>query len=340
MTASKPPSYVARSPVDLIALVPVVLGFHPDDSVVLLTFGAPGASFHARVDLPVSPDEQQEVADALGRALAANRLERAALVLYTGDEQVCASMARRVLARLAWLGCEVVEVLRVDDGCWYRLPEDGSPGTPYDLQTHPFTARHVFEGRVVHGDRAELADTLVGTDEEDAVAVALAATRYADHVLATHEEPGVLGTEARWLRRCVRRQVRSTAALGAHDAGRVLVLASLQATRDVAWAEITRPRAAAHVELWRELVRRAPRELVPGPAALLAFAAWQAGHGALAWCAVDRALEVDPDCTLAHLVAQLLTSAVPPDLWEPPGDEDLPVLRPGPAPGRDGDRAS
>ncbi len=278
MTSTKPPTYVARSPVDLIALVPVVLGFHPDDSVVLMTFGRPGASFHARVDLPVSAGEQREVADALGRAVAANRLGQAALVLYSDDEQVCASMAGLVLTRLGRLGCEVLDVLRVDDGRWFPLPEDGSPGTPYDLQTHPFTARHVFEGRVVHGDRAELADTLVGTDEGDAVAVALAATRFADHVLVVHDEPGMLQTEARWLRRWVRRRVRSAAPLDAHDAGRALVLASLQATRDVAWAEISRPRATAHVELWRELVRRAPRDLVPGPAALLAFAAWQAGR--------------------------------------------------------------
>ncbi|MDB4929558.1 MAG: hypothetical protein JWM10_2042, partial [Myxococcaceae bacterium] len=37
--AGGPGSFVARSGSDLVALVPVVLGFHPQDSVVLLTFG-------------------------------------------------------------------------------------------------------------------------------------------------------------------------------------------------------------------------------------------------------------------------------------------------------------
>ena len=69
------------------------------------------------------------------------------------------------------------------------------------------------------------------------------------------------------------------------------------------------------MELWRELVRRAPRDLIPGAAALLAFAAWRAGDGALAWCAIDRALEVDPDQPLAHQVAAVLVDAVPPDAW-------------------------
>ncbi|MFC6344376.1 DUF4192 family protein, partial [Nocardioides hankookensis] len=46
------------------------------------------------------------------------------------------------------------------------------------------------------------------------------------------------------------------------------------------------------------------------------FAAWQAGQGALAWCAVDRCVDVDPGYSLAGLVAELLTRAVPPDTWE------------------------
>jgi hypothetical protein len=54
----RPSTFVARSPTDLVAIVPVVLGFHPRDSVVLLTFGTPGAAFHARVDLPLGMAEQ------------------------------------------------------------------------------------------------------------------------------------------------------------------------------------------------------------------------------------------------------------------------------------------
>ena len=46
----------ARGPEDLLAAVPVVLGFHPQDSLVMLTFGAV-RSFHARVDLPPSADD-------------------------------------------------------------------------------------------------------------------------------------------------------------------------------------------------------------------------------------------------------------------------------------------
>lgn len=316
-------SYVARSATDLVAIVPVVLGFHPRDSVVVLTFGGPGEAFHARVDLPLEVGAQEEVADVLVGAVSANRADRAAVLLYTDDVEVAHSQATLLLGRLLDRQVEVIDVLRVDDGRWHHVPEDGSPGTAYDLDGHRFTAQGVFDGHVVHRDRAELADTLVGTDEDDAVEVALAATRFAD-LVARSGEPGLLRNEARWLQQCVRS--RATRPLAAVDAGRLLVLASIIATRDVAWAEITRESSRDHVELWRGLVRRAPRHLLPGASSLLAFAAWQHGEGALAWCAIDRCLQVDPDYSMAHCVAQLLTGAVPPTVWEQIREEDLPVF--------------
>jgi hypothetical protein len=327
MSSTSASTFIARSATDLVAVVPVVLGFHPRDSVVVLTFGGPGRgrgnAFHARVDLPLAMGEQEEVADLLMGAVAANRVDRVAVLLYTDDVEVAHSQATLLLGRLLAHGVEVIEVLRVDEGCWHVVPEDGSPGTAYDLDGHPFTAQGVYDGQVVHRDRAALADSLVGTDDEDAVEVALAATRFAD-LVASSSEPGLLRTEARWLQGFIRSHLDDPVA--AVDAGRLLVLASIVATRDVAWAEITRESSGQHVELWRALVRRAPRDLLPGACSLLAFAAWQHGDGALAWCAVDRCLEVDPDYSMAHCVAQILTGAVPPSVWEPIPEQDLPVF--------------
>ncbi|MET0999407.1 MAG: DUF4192 domain-containing protein [Marmoricola sp.] len=335
-------TFVARTPTDLIAVVPAVLGFHPQDSVVLLTFGPPGGGFHARVDLPVESAHQEAVADVLVDAVVSNGVRRAAMLLYTDDVELALGQARLLVDRLVDLGVDLLDVLRVDDGCWHRVPEDGSPGTAYELETHPFTAQRVFEGHVVHRDREELADSLVGTDEDDAVAVALAATRYADLVATSQEaaDPvhGFLRTEARWLQRRIRAHLDDpsgrSSSPDASEAGRLLVLASLVPTRDVAWAEITRETSEPHVELWRGLVRRSPRDLLPGVSSLLAFAAWQHGDGALAWCAIDRCLEVDPDYSMAHCVAELLTRAVPPTVWEQIGEDELAVFR-GPAPHHD-----
>ena len=88
------------------------------------------------------------------------------------------------------------------------------------------------------------------------------------------------------------------------------------AVRDVAWTSVPRSAARDHVRFWEALVRRAPDDLVAHAAAVLGRCAWVAGAGALAGCAVDPAREVDPVHSLAALVADLLTSAVPPVDWE------------------------
>jgi len=89
--------------------------------------------------------------------------------------------------------------------------------------------------------------------------------------------------------------------------------------RDAAWGSMTRDEASAYVALWTDAVQRTPAHLVGGPAAVLGLAAWLAGNGALAWCAVDRCVESDPDNTLAELVGDLLSRAVPPSSWDRPG---------------------
>ncbi len=324
---TRPTKLTARGPADLIALVPVVLGFHPQDSVVLLTFGPVGTSFHARVDLPVDVAEQEEVAELLLAAVLRNHVRRAALVVYTDDEGAAASQADLVLGRLFEHGVEVVDVLRADEGRWFTIPDDGLGGTPYDLESHRFTAQHVFDGGVVHQDRGALADSLTGTDDEEHTEILLAASRYAEQLREALGKVGAfLRDEARWLQRRIRHSVGGAGPMPTGDVARVLVLCTQGAAREVAVCEITRATAAEHVALWLDLVRRAPRPLVPGPASVLAFAAWQRGDGSLAWCSVDRCLEVEPEHSLAACVAQVLTDAVPPTVWSPPPEDALAAM--------------
>ena len=106
------------------------------------------------------------------------------------------------------------------------------------------------------------------------------------------------------------------APLSAEDAGRLLALVAVDEMRDGAWTLMTREDADRHVDLWRDLVRRAPRELLPAAGSLLAFAAWLDGDGALAWCALDRVASVDPGYRMAGFVGALLERAVPPSTWE------------------------
>ena len=143
------------------------------------------------------------------------------MLLYTDDVEAANAQAEVLLARLLEHAVEVIDVVRVDDDRWHRVPADGSPGTPYRLDTHPFTAQRVFEGQVVHRDREELEDSLIGTDEEDTVEVALAATRFADLVAGAREEAAhrFLRSEARWLQQRIRARIDDRE-LAARRAGR------------------------------------------------------------------------------------------------------------------------
>ena len=79
---SLPPQVLTfRTPEDVLAAVPVLLGFEPSDSVVMLTFGG-RETFHARIDMPAADRQLDEAVDLLlepalrprGRPGAARRL--------------------------------------------------------------------------------------------------------------------------------------------------------------------------------------------------------------------------------------------------------------------------
>lgn len=339
-TSSLGQPYVARGPVDLIAMAPQVIGFHPEDSVVLMTFGEVGRAFHARVDLPVEADLQEQLADLLVAAVQRNGPDRAAVLLYSTDRAASLAQGRLLLDRLHDVGVDVIDVLRVEKRRFYYPLEGDERGTPYDVTVHPFTARSVFEGRVVEESREALAGTLVGGDDADRSVIVASATDWVDRMLRHVADPTGLArarhAEALWIQGRVRRFVRTRQPLTGVQAGQLLGCAGVVPLRDVAWAEITRRNAAAHVELWRDLVRRAPDELVVAPAALLAFAAWLAGDGALAWCAIDRCVEVDPDYSMADCVAGMLLRAIPPSSWTGVAASELEALRPPMDPRRAG----
>ncbi len=333
-------TFTARTSVDLLAVVPFVIGFHPEDSVVLLTFSASGpagrdrASFHARVDLPLVEDEQRQVAALLREVATRHGARTVGLVLYTDDSAAARLFADLLVPDLLADDIEVVDVLRVDGDRFFSVEDLDDPGTPYDLAAHPFTASQVLLGRVAHESRAALRDTLISHDDEDAEAVAAAADAVVDGLIgAGRGAPGAGGisalmvAEARWLQTTVRSWVSSGAAVSAEEAGRVLVLVSFEALREVAWSEMSRATARQHVELWRGLVRRAPVDVRAGAAGLLGFAAWLAGEGALAWCALERCFEADPDDQLGQHVAALLESATPPVVWTPVPSASLRIFR-------------
>ena len=314
----------ARTPDDLLALVPRFLGFHPEDSLVVVSVGQAGRAVHARVDLP-PPEHLEAVCAHLAGVAERGGVVAVAVVLYTDDGPHAVRATRALDRALGAVGCEVVVAVRADGSRWWALgtPEADGPGTAYDLSTHPMTVDGVVEGRVVLPSR----DALVASLAPDPDAV-LATTRWVVETVhdlyARVAERRDLVTEGRWVRHRVRRFLENGLPLDASELARlVLMVHRTVEVRDVAWAEMDHASALRHVALWSDVVRRTPAELLAAPATLLAFAAWLSGHGALAWCGVELAQQADPDYSLAALLAHVLGAGLPPHVWEPLGEEHL-----------------
>ena len=322
----------ANGPADLLALVPSLLGFHPEDSVVVLTVGDATHRYHARVDLPGDALAVEDLAAQLSEVASRHGVTRLASVVYTDDAPLADAVAGELDRRLRRMRIDMVCAIRADGERWWALRgrgdgRDGAPGTPYDVSSHPLMAQAVVEGTVVLANRQELADSLVGNDPEetgrvsglaDEVMARLTSTVETTHgqVTGSPTSRHHLEAEGRWVRRRVCRFLDDGARLDARDLARLLVLMTLTVeVRDVAWAEMSHANAEQHVDLWRDAVRRAPVGLRAAPASLLGFAAWLAGNGALAWCAVDSAQDADPGYSLAGLLSRALADAVPPSAW-------------------------
>lgn len=302
---------------DLIAAAPLVLGFQPADSVVMLT--AEGEHvFHARTGLPDRADPAamaSEVAETMLCPARRNGVRRVVFLFFSDDERV----VRRVWAALR-RGCEqsrlhVVDAVRVDDRRYFpligakRLRE---VGVGYDVAGHPFAAQAVLQGIVVEKDREAVA-ARVAPDPRAQRAVQEVLTRRGLGEL----EPPRTAAERRlwgeWLQRVVRTHTQRGTVATDGQLARIGWCMQDVRVRDAAWALIRRPEADRHQAFWTDAVRRMPEPLVPAPAMLLGWAAWQAGHGALAWIAIDRCRAVDPGYGMATILASCLDQALPPD---------------------------
>lgn len=315
-------SRTLRTPEDLLALVPTLFGFGPTESLVLVGIGGePGV--HARVDLPDSDDATDAAAGSFATALSQVGCVRVCLVAYTDDASTAREVVAAVGARLEEAGVRVEVGLRADGSRYALLFADGAEGAevPYDVTGHPLTAEAVYDGKVVHHDREALAATL-DPDPTAMAAVESAAHQHLDRWGAGRDADA----EVRWASRTVREHLAAHTLPGPTEAGRLLVAMAVDLrARDALWVETDRGSASAVVDLARHLTCSAPADLRAAPAALLAFAAWLAGDGALAWCALDVCEQVRPDYSMAGLVAHALEKGLPPNVWEPMSRADLGV---------------
>ncbi|MET7669758.1 DUF4192 domain-containing protein [Micromonospora luteifusca] len=322
MTSTDRPQLAVRSPADLIAAVPYLLGFHPTDSVVAVALLGRQIIFAARADLPDPSTDLVERARHLAAVIRRQGAEAATVVGYGPPDRVTPAVDS-VRAALGAAGLEVLDALRVTDGRWWSYlctePDCCPPeGRRYDPAANPVTASAVFAGQVALPDRAALVAQVSPVDGPAREAVCAATARAElrlTELLDQAPAEDLLGS--RTMRsagvaavRSAQRRQRRGERLDDDELSWLTLLMTHLPIRDHAW-ERTDGRDR-DIALWTDVLRRAEPRLAAAPGALLAFAAWRAGQGALAAVALERTLSLHPDYSLALLLDDLLRRGVPP----------------------------
>ena len=305
------------SPHDLLAAIPFLIGYHPENSLVMVALKADAVGMAMRVDMPT--DIAPESYDLLASHFVREGAEGAFIVAYVNEGTDPEPVLINTSAALMRVGIAIKESLIVCEGRYRSMlcydseccPATGNP-VP-DIDSSQIALEHVIAGHPMpyasvaglvqsiaalpssfaDGWQSEVRQFWIESDSENLEELQQdGATAVVD--LAGEYQLGRGGEDrelvARVIGRCCDIQVRDFA-LGSHD----------EESADGYW------------QMWRDLLLIAPRGFVAPIASIFAALAYERGEGALAHKALDRALVDDERYSLALLLRRVFTTGWPPE---------------------------
>lgn len=305
-----------------IASLPAVLGFVPENSLVVVSLEAGELGAVLRVDLSGELHFQIERLGELARSSGA---DAAVAVVVDADGALCAICA----ADHASLCDELGEVLRefeiellagfvVDriesGGRWQCLDRCGEEGRVQDPDCSPLAAAAVLEGRRLYGRREVLQAVIAPTDPERQARLAELIP-----VLMRRRVKGKTSDPDLRARREVREvmaaaaKVAQGAELSDSEIAGIAVSLNDVIVRDTVYALADGAEAAQAEALWAVLARALPAASRAEALVLLAFSAYVRGDGPLAGLALDSALTADPSHRMAGMLDTALQSGMRPE---------------------------
>jgi hypothetical protein len=305
------------SPHDLLAAIPFLIGYHPQDSLVLVALKDEAVGMAMRVDMPVGVGA--EGYDLLASHFLRDGADGAFIVAYVGAGAVDPeNVLINTSAALVRAGIDIKESLIVRDNRFRSLicsdltccPPEGS-AVP-DLGSSRIAAEHVIAG---HPMPFENVDGLVQS-------IAAVASSF-ESVWADEVQAFWVSSDSEEIQELQRDGATAIIDLvgeyregrGAEDrelAARVIGRLSDIQVRDFALGSHTDESADCYWAMWRDLLRIAPRGFVAPIACLFAAMAYERGEGALAHKGLDRGLGDDDQYSLAHLLRRVFTAGWPP----------------------------
>jgi Domain of unknown function (DUF4192) len=317
------------NPPDIVAAMPVFIGFHPDESLVVMCLqGARRRNrLTMRVDLPEPEYEGALAADMAERA--ARESADAVLVLcYTEAPDRDGALPRqelidRLLELLTERGIEHGEVLLVRDGRWYSYvcassccPREGTPVPDRaSSDVTDLAAQAALIGRNVLPSRQALVESIRGPRAvREAVlrdAYGRAGAAFVEDVQAEGADT-VLDRTLELAHRAFDRYLKGEPALPDADAVRILVGLEDKLARDSLLVWALNGQIEELLVFLTDLARRALDDNAAPVCTVLAGVAYLIGDGALAGIALDRALAAEPDYELAKLLDAALRNQISP----------------------------
>ena len=308
---------IVKTPHDLLAAVPFLIGYHPNDSLVLISVKSDALEMAMRIDFPINPPTGAY--QLLAGHLQRDDAEAALIVAYEPkDNRSGEEVLANVAAAISDLEIPIRELMLVRDGRWRSMlcddlsccPPEGNEIT--DFRNSRITAEQVANGKVLPFSNSEglahsIAEGELAKDPKWSAKVASFRVDSEDHELNAKQRDGAeavllladfyiqdgkcddLDLIARVLGRLSDIQVRDYA-LGCHE----------QTSMD------------SYQTMWRELLKVAPANYVAPVATLFAAIAYENGEGALAHRALDRAIEDQPEYSMSRLLRRVFSSGWPP----------------------------
>ena len=336
-----------QEPGDLLAAVPALLGFRPEQSVILVCLGGDSGTALGAVlrhdlllgDPPEAgiPAPMTAVFEQFAAVCARERARRAIAVLVDAhagcappgvwvaapatDADVRRSLhvalVDALAEHLADVGAQLTGVhvtAAIEAGQpWWSLLGDVRGGTIPDPAASTVAVAHVLGGRQIHRSRAELT-RLIGRDGRvRAVARQLRAARAAEPRLRDGDQHD---RHARKKLEFVLFECDKLAAgesLSPSEFAALAIALEYRVVRDAVMALSVGERRVAAEALWLNLTRVLPDPERADAATLLGYSAYVRGDGPLAGIAFAAALDSDPEHRLAGLLDACLQGGLRPE---------------------------
>jgi len=304
------------SPHDLLAAIPFLIGYHPENSLVLVALKDDNVGMAMRVDMPT--DIAPESYDLLASHFQREEADAALIVAYVDSQSDPEAVLINTSAALLRAGISIKESLIVSDGRYRSMlchdseccPPLGSP-IP-DIDSSRIAAEHVIAGHPMPFANVS------GLVQSIAALPSAMEESWQSEVRAfwiESDSESLLDLQRDGATAVIDLAGEYAQGRGAEDrelAARVIGRISDIQVRDYALGSHTDETADAYWQMWRELLLIAPRGFVAPIASIFAALAYERGEGALAHKALDRALADDERYSLALLLRRVFTAGWPP----------------------------